>query len=59
MTKDLYTLLGKTMREELDEIDSQLRVSESITSVLCAVDKEFSLCDNYPKGYRDSLLGVD
>ena len=51
MTKTLSTLLGNSIREELYEIDSRLRVYTSIKSVLCAVNKEFSLCANYPKGH--------
>ena len=50
ITKSLTALLGNTMREELYEINSQLKVVTSIESVLCAVDKEFCLCDNYSKG---------
>ena len=37
----------------MDEIDSRLRVLTSIESFLRAVNKEFSLCDNYPKFHRD------
>ena len=39
MTKSLSTLLGKTMREELYDIDSRIRGSTRIESVLCAVNK--------------------
>ena len=41
------------MREELDDVDSRLRVSTSIKQVLCYVDKKFILCDNYPKGHGE------
>ena len=41
------------MREELDDVDSRLRVSTSIKQVLFYVDKNFILCDNYPKGHGD------
>ena len=41
------------MSEGLDEIDLWLRVLTSIVSVLYAVNKEFSMCDNYPKGNGD------
>ena len=53
MKKSLSTLLGNKMREGLNEIDSQLRVSTSTKSVLCAVDKDFILCDNYTKGHKE------
>ena len=53
ITKALSTLLGKKIREELDEINLRLRFLTSIKSVLRDVDNEFSLNDNYPKGYRD------
>ena len=53
MKNTLSALLGNTMREELDEIDLWLRVSTGIESVLLAVNKEFSLCANYPKGHRE------
>ena len=43
-------LLGNTTREELDDINSGLRVLTSIESVPRAVDKEFSLSAKYPKG---------
>ena len=39
--------------EGLDEIHFQMRVSTGIKSVLSDVDREFSMCDNYPKGHRD------
>ena len=38
------------MREELDYIDFRLRFSTIIESVIIAVDKDFSLCANHPKG---------
>ena len=57
-TKELYTLLGNTMREELDEINLRLRVLTSIKSVLHAVNKYFSLCDNYLKGAEISSVSV-
>ena len=39
ITNYLSTLLGNTLRKELDGIDSRLRVSTSIEAVLRAVDK--------------------
>ena len=53
MTKALSNLLGNTMRDELDDIDSQLKVSTSIKSVIYDVYKEFSLCANQLKGYTE------
>ena len=47
LTKSLNTLL----RDSLDEIDSKLRVSASISAIVRAIDKEFSLSANYPKGH--------
>ena len=53
MTKSLSTLLGTKMREVLYEINFYLRVSTRVKSVLLAINKEFSLCANYPKGHGD------
>ena len=41
------------LQDELDCIDQRLRVSPNIEMVLRAVDKEFSLCANYPKGHGE------
>ena len=51
MTKVLSNLLGNTIREELYETESRLRVLASIKLVIFAVNKDFSLCANYPKGH--------
>ena len=48
----LYTLLGIIMGGG-GEINLRLRVLTSIESVLRTVDKDFILCDNYPKGHRE------
>ena len=53
ITKALSTLLVSTIRGGLNEIDLRLRLLTSIASVLCSVDKKFSLCDNYPKVHGD------
>ena len=37
----------------LDEIDPKLRVSSSISTIIRAIDTEFSLSANYPKGHGD------
>ena len=55
MTNALSTIYGNTTREELDEINLRLGFSKIIKSVLIAVNKEFSLCDSYPKG-REELF---
>ena len=41
------------IREKIYDINSRLRVSSSIESVPCAVNKEFSLCANYPKEHGE------
>ena len=41
------------LAEEFEAIDSHIRVSTSIDGVLSTVDKEFSLCANYPKGHGE------
>ena len=51
MAKALSKYLKLHLCEDLEYIDSRLRVTPSIDMILCAVDKEFSLCANYPKGY--------
>ena len=50
MTKSLSTYLKDYLGSDLDCIDSRLRVSPNIESILRAADKEFSLSANYPKG---------
>ena len=52
LTKKLNTIL----RDSLDEIDPTLRVTASITAIIRAIDKEFSLSANYPKGHGDLFL---
>ena len=51
--KALSTPLNALLRSSLDEIDPQLRVTVSISAVIRAVDKEFSLLSNYPKGHGE------
>ena len=53
MNKELSKLINKILAEELEAIESHLIVSTSIDAVLCAVDKELSLCANYPKGHGE------
>ena len=53
MTKALSAYLNESLRDDLEYIDPALRVSPKIEMVLRAVDKEFSLCANYPKGHGE------
>ena len=53
MTKELSKYLKVHLCEDLECIDSRLRVTPSIDMILRAVDKEFSLCANYPKGHGE------
>ena len=58
--KWLEECLSKYLRDalegSLDEIDPRLRVSTSISDIIRAVDKEFSLPANYPKGHGKEFL---
>jgi hypothetical protein len=51
--KSLTKHLNQMLRSSLDEIDTNLRVSSSISAVIRAIDKEFSLSANYPKGHGE------
>ena len=51
MEKALTKQLNTILRTSLDEIDPQLRVTASLSAIIRAVDKEFSLSANYPKGH--------
>jgi hypothetical protein len=51
--KALTKHLNEILRTSLDEIDSKLRVTSSISAVIRAIDKEFSLSANYPKGHGE------
>ena len=51
--KALTSRLNELLRESNDDIDPRLRVSASISAVIRAVDKEFSLSANYPKGHGE------
>ena len=53
MEKALTSELNNILRASLDEIDPTLRVSSSISAIIRATDKEFSLSANYPKGHGD------
>ena len=51
--KSLTKHLNEILRSSLDEIDSNLQVSSSISAIIRAIDKEFSLSANYPKGHGE------
>ena len=53
LTKRLSNYLNEVLACDLDSIDFRLRVSTMMDAVLRAVDKEFSLPANYPKGHGD------
>jgi len=53
MNKRLSTYLNEILASDLDAIDYQYRVSTMMDMVLRAIDKEFSLPANYPKGHGD------
>ena len=55
LTKRLSNYLNEVLACDLDAIDFRLRVSTMIDAVLRAVDKEFSLPANYPKGHGDQF----
>ena len=48
--------LNVHLRASLDEIDPKLRVTASISAIIRAVNKEFSLSANYPKGHGKIFL---
>ena len=50
MEKQLTSTLNNILRVSLDEIDPKLRVSASISAVVRAIDKMFSLSANYLNG---------
>ena len=53
MNKRLSTYLNEILASDLDAIDYRYRVSTMMDMVLRAIDKEFSLPANYPKGHGD------
>jgi hypothetical protein len=56
MEKRLTVSLNILLRSSLDIIDPKLRVTASILAIIRAVDKEFSLSANYPKGHGELFL---
>ena len=47
--KAIITHLNSYLKDSLDTIDPHLCVSSSMSALIRAFDKEFSLCANYPK----------
>jgi hypothetical protein len=56
VTKRLSTYLNEILTCDLNAIDFRYRVSTMFDAVLRAVDKEFSLPANYPKGHGSMFL---
>ena len=56
MEKKLTKSLNLLLRSSLDDIDPKLWVNSSIRTIIRAVDKEFSLSANYPKGHGKMFL---
>ena len=48
--------LNNMLRSSLDEIEPRLRVSALMSAIIRAIDKEFSLSANYPKGHGELFL---
>ena len=55
ITKRLSKFLDEMLAADLDSINSRYRVSTKMDAVLHAIDKEFSLPANYPKGHGDAF----
>ena len=56
MEKTLTRELNLHLCASLDKIDPKLRVTTSMSAIIRAVDKEFSLSANYPKGHGKLFL---
>ena len=56
VTKCLSSYLNEILASDLEAIDFRYRVSTMFEAVLRAIDKEFSLPANYPKGHRDMFV---
>jgi hypothetical protein len=50
MEKTLTRELNLHLRASLDKIDPKLRVTTSMSAIIRAVDKEFTLLADYPNG---------
>ena len=55
LSKKLATYMKIQLQSDLSQIDGVLRISTNIEAVIRAIDKEFSLCANYPKGKGDQF----
>ena len=55
MIKHLDKFLAVKLKDDLEQIESRLRVSTQMEAVLRALEKEFGLCANYPKGHGDDF----
>jgi hypothetical protein len=53
VAKHLSSYLNKILASNLEAIDFRYLVSTMFEAVLRAIDKEFSLSANYPKGNGD------
>jgi len=53
MNKQLSRYLNRLLATDLAKIDCKYRVTAKMDAVLRAIDKEFSLPANYPKGHGD------
>ena len=53
ITKRLSKYLNKILACALETIESRYRVSTMMDAVLCLIDKEFSIPENYPKVHGD------
>jgi hypothetical protein len=51
VTKRMSSYLSRVLAEDLQDIDRRLRVGTMFDMVLIAIDKEFSIPANYPKGH--------
>ena len=47
----IYIYLNSSLKDSFDTIDPHLCILSSISTLVRAFDKEFSLCINYPKGH--------
>ena len=56
MEAALTEKLNGILKSDLEEIDPRLRVTASISAIIRAIDKEFSLSANYPKGHGELFL---
>lgn len=55
VSKNLSKHLDGILATDLEDIDARYRVNTKMDAILRAVDKEFSLPANYPKGHGDEF----